>query len=115
MAGEALHVADDDLVRVRAESPLQGLHLGGGAAAAGRGVGFVRHEHCLRGEVALVQAVHLLDLRNEFRHHVGDVLGVQPAHVVGAVGGFRGEYPHQRLHAARPYDRLVLYHQAHRA
>ena len=112
VAGKAFHVAHDDLVGRSAESAAQGLHLGGGAAAAGRGVGLVGHEHHVRRHFLFLKTVDALRLGHELLHHRGDVFGVEAGHVVGRVGAFGEQQAGERLHAAREGEGLVLYHHA---
>ena len=62
MAGEAFHVADYHLSNAGAECLFEGLHFGRGAAAAGRGVGLMRHEHRIGSHLLFLQAVDVLHL-----------------------------------------------------
>ncbi len=100
VAGEALDVADHHLVGGVAESPAQRLHLGRGGAAAGRGIGLVRHEHRVRRDLFLLQAVEVLHLFHEVGHHGSHMLGVEARGVEGRVGGLGQEQAGERLHAA---------------
>ena len=112
VAGEALHVADHHLVGGGAEGAAQGLNFGRGGAAAGRGVGLVRHEHRVRRYLFFFKPVDALQLGHELLHNGGDVFGVQAGDVEGGVGALGEEEPGERHHAAAAGKGLVLYHHA---
>ena len=113
VAGEAFHVAHHHFVHAGAEGFLERFDLGRGAAAAGRGVGLVRHEHRVRRHLLFLQAVNILHLLHEVLHHGGHVVGVQPGGVESGVRALGKEQAGQRLHAAGAHEGLVLYHHGH--
>ena len=113
VAGEALHVGHYHLVGGSAESAAQGFHFGRGGAAAGRGIGLVRHEHRVRRYLFLLKAVDVLNFLYEPFHLGRDMLGVEAGHVVARVGAFGEEQARERHHAAAAGQRLVLYHHAY--
>ena len=99
VAGEPLGVGHDDLIGRGAEDPAQGVHLGGGAPAAGRRVGLVGDEH--RGRCHLLApGAARLGLGDDRLHDVADVVDVEAGAVEGAVGGDRAEHLADRPDAA---------------
>ncbi len=115
VAGEAFNVAYHHLVGAGAERFFQRLYFGRSAAAAGRGIGFVRHEHRVRRHLFFLQAVNVLHLGHKLLHHGGHVVGVQAGDVESGVRAIGKEQPGQRLHAAAPGQGFVLYNHAYRA
>ncbi|OPZ52609.1 MAG: hypothetical protein BWY91_02247 [bacterium ADurb.BinA028] len=98
VTGEALGVGDDDLVGIGSEGLAQGVDFGRGAAATGRGVGLVRHEHQRRRDRVPVDAP-TLGLGDNGLHDAADVVDVQPGAVEGAVGDDRAKHLGDRLDA----------------
>ena len=99
VAGEPLGVGHHHLIGRGAEDPAQGVHLGGGAPAAGGRVGLVRDEH--RGRCHLLpHGAACLGLGDHRLHDVADVVDVEPGPVEGAVGGDRAEHLADRPDAA---------------
>ncbi len=114
VAGEALGVGDDDALGRRAEDPAQRVHLGAGRTAARRGVGLVRDEHQLLGQPGAVEPVPAFGRGHQALHDRGDVVGVQPGAVEGAVGRRAAQQPAGAAHAAGRKPAGILDHQADR-
>ncbi len=91
VAGETLGVGDDDVLGVFTEGLAQSGDFRAGAAASGRGVGFVGNENGLSGQGRPVEPMLFFHAIDETGHHAGDVLGVQACAVEGAVGDFRSQ------------------------
>ena len=114
VAGEALYVADHHLVGAGAESFFQRLNFGRGAAAAGRGIGLVRHEHRMRRHLLFLKAVNILRLGYEFFHHGGHMVGIKAGDVEGGVRAFGQQQARERLHSAAAGEGFVFYDHGHR-
>ncbi len=104
VAREALGVGDHQGVGVGAEHRPQRVHLGLGAATARRGVGLVRHEHAVAGDLAAAHAPAAFGVGDETFHHTADVVDIEAAAVERAVGGRPGEQLADRCHPARAGD-----------
>ena len=76
VTGEALGVGDDDLAGVGTEAAPQRVDLGRGTATPGGGVGLVRDEHHLVGDLVAPDAA-LFDLGDEGLHDAADVADIQ--------------------------------------
>ena len=111
VAGEALGVADDDLVGGLAKGIAQGEDFRRGAAAAGGRVGLMRDKGHLRGHAVAVEAKAALGPRHQAVHHVADVTHVQPRAVEGAVGGFAAQHFDDAAHAALAHGVFALDHK----
>ncbi len=109
MPGETFHVADHHLVGGGAEGFLEGLHFGRGAAAAGRGIGLVGHEHRVRRHFLFLEAVDVLHFLNEVLHHGGHVVGIQAGDVESGICALGQQQAGQRFHAAGAGEGFVLY------
>ncbi len=112
MAGEAFGVGNDDAIGRVTEGLAQGVDLGRGAAAAGRGIGLMRHEDRLRGDGVAVETEAALGGRNQVVHHHADVLHVQPRAVEGAVVRLAAQQFDDAAHAALAHGVLALDDQA---
>ena len=86
----------------------QGHDLGRGAAAAGGGERFVRHEDRLRGNGVTVQAEAALAGGDQVVHDHGDVVHVQARAVEGAVAGLGAQQLDDTAHAALADGVLTL-------
>ena len=111
MAGEALGVADDDLVGGFAKGVAQGEHFRRGAAAAGGRVGFVRNKGHLRSHAEAVEAKAALSPRHQAVHHIADVAHVQPRAMEGAVGGFTAQQLDNAAHPTLSHGVFALDHK----
>ena len=113
VAGVTLGVGHHHLIGPIAEGTAQGLDLGRGAAAAGRGIGFVGNEDGLSGQLLAVETVFAFHLGHQSIHHLGDVLGVQARAMVGTVGQHAAQQAGNAAHATLGAGIFFLHHQAH--
>ena len=111
VTGEALGVANDDVVGGIAEVGAQRCDFSRRAAAAGRGEGFVGDEDQLVGHGVAVETKAALGRRDQPVHDAGDVIYIQPSAVEGAVGSFGAQHFHDAAHAAFAHCILAFDHQ----
>ena len=113
MAGKAFGIADNHRADVFAKGRFQGVGLGAGGTAAGRGIGFMGNKDQLLGNVAAVQAVFFLRVGDQLIHHLCHMSHIQAGNVETAVADFGGQQFGQRLHAAFFHFGLFFHHQGH--
>src|SRR5208337_274400 len=85
VTGKALGVGDHDAIRVVSKDATKRVNLGGGAAAACRGVGFMGNENCLWRDLVTRNAAARFGLGDQSFHHLADVLDIETSTVERAV------------------------------